>query len=93
MGNVIQLNKKNKPNITQQNDLVAAVGTTKVTSCKQTAKLMKQAPEKFTVRIERLTNVKAQEQEIKFEEDNISVKVRINVFVMFLFETHLHQDT
>ena len=36
---------------------------------------MKQSPEKFTLRIERLTNVKAQEQEIKFEEDSISIKV------------------
>lgn len=54
---------------------MAVVGGTKVTSCKQAAKLMKQSPEKFTVRIERLTNVKSQEQEIKFEEDNISIKV------------------
>ena len=54
---------------------MAVVGGTKVTSCKQAAKLMKQSPEKFTVRIERLTNVKSQEQEIKFEEDSISVKV------------------
>ena len=54
---------------------MAVIGGTKVTSCKQAAKLMKQSPEKFTVRIERLTNVKSQEQEIKFEEDNISIKV------------------
>lgn len=59
-----------------QSDLVVAVGGTKVSSCKHTAKLMKQAPEKFSVRVERLTNVKPQEQEVKFEEDNISVKVR-----------------
>ncbi len=54
---------------------MSAVGGTRVTSCKQTAKLMKQAPEKFSVRIERLTAIKPQEQDVRFEEDNVSLKV------------------
>ncbi len=58
-----------------QNDLVVMVGQTRVSTCKQAAKLMKQGPEKFSVRIERATSTNKQDSDMRYEEDTVSLKV------------------
>ncbi len=66
-----------------QNDRLLAVGSTRISSCKQAAKLMKSAGEKFNIRLER-PQLKIS-PDLKFYEDTVSFKVRYRgVTMMFL---------
>ncbi|XP_064609590.1 PDZ domain-containing protein 8-like [Liolophura sinensis] len=58
----------------RKNDILVAVGGQKVTSQKQAAKLLKNAGERFTIRVERVVRNKSSDVDIKFEEDFINVK-------------------
>ncbi|ESO99108.1 hypothetical protein LOTGIDRAFT_173946 [Lottia gigantea] len=56
----------------RKGDMLIAIGTTKISSTKQAAKLIKTAGEKFMVRLER-TQIKMN-PDLKFVEENINVK-------------------